>query len=168
MLKDLTDGKIQEYPELLLHVDGGCEPRNPGGIATCGWAIFHNSTLLVESHKVVKDGGPLATNNYAEYCALGLALRWLNENGWRGILRIKADSKLLVEQVNSRWKCKAEHLIPLREKIWQIFEELELKLDSNCFLQWVPREQNTCADELTNIAYREYVHAKWKNESSKS
>ena len=161
MLKDLTEGQITTYKRLLIHVDGGCEPRNPGGIATCGWVIFNEEKeVLAEEHRVVQDGGDLATNNYAEYCSLGFALRWLKDQNWRGTLDIRGDSKLLVEQINKRWKCKAPHLIPLRERIWQYLQEMDLILDENCTLEWVPREQNAYADELTNIAFREYVQNK--------
>ncbi len=161
MPRDTTDGNINQYEVLILHVDGGCEPKNPGGIATCGWVFFDSKNkVLADDYRVVRDGGTLATNNFAEYCALGLALRWLKEQNWRGKLLIRADSKLLVEQVNSRWKCKAEHLIPLRDRIWELLQGMELNLDINCFFEWVPREENAYADELTGRAYQEYRQRK--------
>lgn len=156
MVRVLND--IHQHDYLLLNVDGGCESKNPGGVATCGWVIFDpKQNVLIDDYRVVKDGGPLATNNYAEYCALGLALRWLKDQNWRGKILIRGDSKLLVEQVNGRWKCKAEHLIPLRDRIWQLLEEMELCLGNNCTFEWVPREDNAYADELTNLAYRKHA-----------
>jgi ribonuclease HI len=112
-------------------VDGGCEPKNPGGVATCGWVIYDPSNkILAEEARVVQDGGPLATNNYAEYCGLGFALKWLREQEWRGELNVQADSQLLVNQVTEKWQCKAKHLIPLRNKIWEHLEALNLSFSA--------------------------------------
>lgn len=131
MFQDHTDGKITQYRNILLCVDGGCEPKNPGGVATCGWVIYDrkDNKILVEEHRVVQDGGELATNNYAEYCGLGFPLKWLREQGWRGELHVQADSQLLVKQVTEEWQCKAKHLIPLRKKIWEHIEALELEIN---------------------------------------
>jgi ribonuclease HI len=205
MTQDKTFGKITEHKALLLCVDGGCEPKNPGGIATYGWVIYgKNKQILVEDCNVVLDGGPLATNNYAEYCALGFALKWLREQKWRGNLTVQGDSQLLIYQVTEKWKCKAKHLQPLRERIWQYLDDLKLdrnacestftclscdqKGDINTLIDfeddgllcpmchttsivldstnpsvnfvWVPREENSYADELSNRAYRGYVKQK--------
>jgi len=127
MAIDKTDGKIKEHRTLLLCVDGGCEPKNPGGIATYGWVIYDkNNRILVEDCDVAQDGGPLATNNFAEYCALGFALKWLREQNWRGNLTIQGDSQLLIYQVTEKWQCKAKHLQPLRKRIWEHLEALNL------------------------------------------
>src|SRR4051812_41121090 len=102
MFRDNTQGRIKDHASLLLHVDGGCEPKNPGGVATAGWALYNPkepATPIVEEGRVVQDGGKLATNNTGEYSALWFALKWLHEQGWEGELTVKADSKLLVEQV---------------------------------------------------------------------
>jgi len=132
MTRDFTGGKIKEYQKLLLCVDGGCEPKNPGGVATCGWVIYDPSNkILVEEARVVQDGGPLATNNFAEYCGLGFGLKWLREQEWRGELTVQADSQLLVNQVTEKWQCKAKHLIPLRQKIWEHLEALNLSISEN-------------------------------------
>ena len=162
MITDFTNGEIKCHQSILMHVDGGCEPVNPGGTACSAWVLYGtDKKILAQEHKVVQKGEK-ATNNFAEYCALGLGLRWLDEQKWRGELHVKADSKLLVEQVNRRWNCKAKNLVPLRDRIFELMQNLELKLCDpevaevgNFSLVWVPREQNSYADELTNIAYRD-------------
>lgn len=155
-VNDQTNGHITQYPKLLLHTDGGCEPKNPGGVAVSAWALFEeNGTLLAEEGRVVQDGGPKATNNFAEYCALGLALRWLLDQNWKGSLYIKSDSQLMVKQVLDEWKCKSEHLKKLRDRIWELINELNLH---DYTLEWVRREENTYADALceqTYLAYRQ-------------
>jgi ribonuclease HI len=183
MARDLTGGKIKEHDCLTLCVDGGCEPMNPGGVATSGWVIYGElNQTLVEECRVVQDGGPLATNNYAEYCSLGFALRWLKDQNWRGQLTIQADSQLLINQVLGKWKCKAEHLRPLRQRIWDYMDDLCLtKIDEEnsgmlfgpdgeinpanrpCIMVWVPREQNERANELCRIAYQEHIKSKRNN-----
>jgi ribonuclease HI len=174
MFQDKTSGKIQQFSSLLLHVDGGCEPKNPGGVTTAGWAIFESQSSynpIVEHSAVVRDGGPLATNNYGEYKALCLALKWLKENRWHGDLHVKADSKLLIEQVSGRWKVNAEHLKALRTKIWQYLEEMKLNIinESNplpqegyksCYLTWIKRDLNEYANNLCRLAYQDYCSGK--------
>lgn len=127
-VRDLTSGKIKEHTNLLLCVDGGCEPKNPGGVATSGWVIYENGQILVDNCRVVQDGGELATNNYAEYCALGFALRWLKDQGWKGHLTVQADSQLLIKQVGMEWHCKAKHLMKLRDRIWELMDEMGLAI----------------------------------------
>jgi ribonuclease HI len=174
MFIDNTHGRIAEHPSLLLHVDGGCEPKNPGGVVTAGWVLYDTDkpgVALVEQGKVVRDGGPLATNNFGEYSSLGLALAFLVTHNWKGELTIKADSKLLVEQVNGRWKCKAEHLKGLRERVWTMLEDLSLQLVNEaeplppegktaCHLVHVRRELNGRPDELCHLAYEEHLSSK--------
>ena len=160
-MKDYTNGTICQYQQILVYVDGGCEPRNPGGVATGAWAAFdQQGHVLAEDAKVVADGGPLATNNYAEYCALGLALRWLHDQKFCGSMVVKSDSKLIVHQVLKEWKCNKEHLRRLRQRIWELLRAMGLralgvkslpciKTDTGvCILIWVPRRENKYADSL--------------------
>ncbi len=178
MFTDHTNGKIRSFKSLTLFVDGGCEPKNPGGTSTAGWVLYNNAVLgvdnsnklLVEEGRVAKDGGPLATNNFGEYSALCFSLKWLVEQNWRGNLDVFADSKLLVEQVNRNWKCNKTHLSEMRDKIWNYLELLEMKnlkapfevenKHRNLFsLTWVPRDQNAYANDLCRAAFQEYKKA---------
>ncbi|MGH9442254.1 MAG: ribonuclease HI family protein [Thermoanaerobaculia bacterium] len=85
-----------------------------------------------------------ATNNEAEYRALLLALRSAQSLGATD-LSIFADSLLLVEQLNGRFRVKAENLKPLfaealrRAKSFQSFS-----------ISHVRREKNKDADRLAN------------------
>lgn len=180
MAKDFTEGNIQNHPHLTLFCDGGCEPKNPGGITTSAWVFYDDQGKIVAQEcRVVADGGDLATNNWGEYCALGFALRWLKDQGWRGDLTVKADSNLLVKQVLGEWRCKAEHLKKARNRIWELLEELDLEKVNEeesgrffgpdgelnptqhpCILMWIPREQNEVANELCRKAYRIYQKQK--------
>ncbi len=85
------------------------------------------------------------TNNVAEYGAL---IYWLKE--FRKLkekkIEILLDSKLVVEQVSKRWKCKDERMKYL---LWEV-RELLVWIDYK--IKWIPREQNWKADEEANKA----------------
>lgn len=137
-----------------LWFDGACEPRNPGGTASCGWVVYRvegkEKERIASGSKVVQKGGLLATNNYAEWCALGLGLRWLLDNmkdecNGTALIAI-GDSKLVVNQLTGRWKCKKPHLQKLKNRCIEILGQLGFaQVDS----KWVPREQNWEADKLS-------------------
>ena len=169
-----TKRKLTEFPKLLMHVDGGCQPKNPGGVATAAWVLYDGNdpkTLLVEEGRVVADGGPNATNNYGEYASLVFALLYLWEQDWRGNLLVKADSKLLVEQISGRWKVKDEKLKGLRDRVVKLIDDTELHRvtpedpippegKGTFEIVHVMREFNTYADEVSNRAYQKYNNQK--------
>lgn len=171
MITDKTNNRLNEIESLLLHVDGGCEPKNPGGVATAGWVLyeFHEpNNPIAEQFAVVSQGGNLSTNNYGEYSSLELALDFLIKNNWKGDLTIRADSKLLVEQVRGSWKCKAEHLKIKRDLIRVQLNKLGLQIITkdnpiadegrkSCFLEWIPREINEYANDLCRKAYQHHL-----------
>lgn len=183
----MTDHPVLEIPEINLYCDGACEPKNPGGVATYGWVLYErlengsNGSRLTKGMNVVVDGGKLATNNYAEYCGLGFALRFLKDKGYQGSVYVFSDSKLLVNQVANEWKCNKQHLRKLRQRIWDIADEMKLypcsptelqiikesglQDDGYGFLvlQWIPREQNEEADALSKKAFVEHQQAKGRS-----
>ena len=86
-----------------------------------------------------------ATNNEAEYRALLLALAEAERRGATEVA-IFSDSLLLVEQVNGRFRIKAENLKPLlREAI------LRAKAFPRFSITHVRREKNREADRLANL-----------------
>jgi probable phosphoglycerate mutase len=88
----------------------------------------------------------VATNNEAEYHALIEGLKAVAE--WKpDRLEIYLDSKLVVEQVNGRWKVKEARLQALQTKAKELlagFPEVEIR--------HVERERNKAADALANQA----------------
>jgi len=86
------------------------------------------------------------TNNVAEYTGVLRALALAEELGAREV-DLLLDSKLIVEQVNGRWKVKDSKMIPLHA-------EARARLAK--FSRWsathVPRAQNKQADALCNDA----------------
>jgi ribonuclease HI len=86
------------------------------------------------------------TNNVAEYTAVLRALNLALELRARQV-DLLLDSKLIVEQVNGRWKVKDAKLIPLHAEVKALLSR---------FARWgaihVPRSQNKQADALCNEA----------------
>lgn len=126
-----------------LYFDGSCKPGQQGGKGRWAWILYNNHA---EPHS--QGNGSLSpnrtvTNNLAEYQALLEGLEAFVLRGLKGKLICKGDSKLVVEQVNGRWRCRAYHLRLLRDKILVLLDQL-----GDWELVWVPRESNQEADRL--------------------
>lgn len=104
---------------------------------------------------IVDDGGAIVaefgeqlgirTNNYAEYQGVIAALRYLSTTAHRDVT-IRMDSKLVIEQLAGRWKVKSPDMREL------VAEASRLLGPFRATLQWIPREENSRADELANQA----------------
>lgn len=142
---------------ITVYCDGAVEPKNPGGWGVGGWVAFdQNGSRLVDG-TVDLGRNPAMTNNIAEYAAVKAALEYLVNYGLAvGVyICIRTDSKLVVEQLNDRWACRAVHLRRYRDDIWVLSEKF---LD--IYYEWVPRAQNTHADEMSRSLYgRDSDHA---------
>ena len=138
---------------LTIQFDGSCEPTNPGGVATAGWLILDGADVIASGSQFIRRGLG-ATNNLAEWSALGFALRWLVENGQGKAdeLILQGDSKLVVEQIGGRWKCNVEHLQKLKARCLELLSQIA---PVSWKSEWIPREQNSAADALSQQAYVE-------------
>lgn len=135
--------------KIIINTDGLCEP-NPGGWATWGWAAATQDQQEIDSSYGCIGHGADMSNNVAEYRAVLEALLTAKAKGWLGVL-VRTDSNLVVQQVNQVWGCNAKHLILMRD------EAIKLLRDIGGKIEWIPRERNQRADELTRIAYAENV-----------
>jgi ribonuclease HI len=139
--------------KLIVHFDGSCEPKNPGGVGTYGWIIDRDGQRVASGSGCNSKGGPGSTNNVSEYAGLGFALRWLADHPGTmqpgDTLVLRGDSKLVVEQLAGRWKCNKEHLQKLKQRCL----ELLVGFGGQWRTEWIPREQNTEADALSQQAY---------------
>jgi ribonuclease HI len=87
-----------------------------------------------------------ATNNVAEYYALIGALDYAQSQKISR-LAVRSDSELLVRQMQGRYKVKSPDLRPLHERAQKMARGL-----AHFDIAHVPREQNSDADHLANLA----------------
>lgn len=128
----------------VLYTDGASR-GNPGpaaiGAVLYSWA---EGEPLVEVETISEAIG-VATNNVAEYQAvvagLGMAKRHDPDLLW-----VRADSQLLIRQLEGRWRVRNRGLIELHRMARELLEAIPHKL------QHVPREDNSVADMLANRA----------------
>jgi ribonuclease HI len=130
--------------ELVIYCDGGAR-GNPGP-AAIGAVVLDPSTDPPTRLATVSERIGVATNNVAEYQALVAALEAARKFPARRV-RVRADSQLLVRQLEGRYRVKQQHLRPYYERARELLSEYE-----GVELTHVPREQNTEADALVNAA----------------
>lgn len=133
-----------QLDEIVVYCDGGSR-GNPGPSAI-GAVVLDPSSDPPRRLAAVSERIGVTTNNVAEYRALIAGLVAAASFGARR-MRVRADSKLVIEQVKGAWKVKQPHLRPLLEEARALlagYAEVDL--------QHVPRAQNTDADALVNAA----------------
>lgn len=87
--------------------------------------------------------GDQVTVNEAEYTGLIMSLYRAREMGATKV-KLHTDSQLVAMQVNGVWACKQEHLQDYLEEAREEIAQFE-----ECTIEWVPRERNQHADQLT-------------------
>ena len=129
--------------KLVIFADGGS--RGNPGIAGSGTAVYNEdrSQLLREIAYVV---GQKSTNNVAEYHGLLRGLEAAVELGADEV-EFYMDSKLVVEQMNGRWKIKHPDMQKLAIEARRLLDQIP-----SFSLEWVPRAKNSVADALSNVA----------------
>jgi ribonuclease HI len=124
-----------------LFADGAAK-GNPGP-AGAGAVLFGDGgELLAELHKALGR----ATNNVAEYEALILGLEEAKRRGIRR-LDVRMDSLLVVRQMQGLWKIKHPGLRPLALRAGALLAGFPART-----IEHVPREENSHADRLANLA----------------
>lgn len=127
----------------LIYTDGGAEP-NPGP-GSIGVVIQdqQGKTIATISRSV-----GTVTNNQAEYMAVIAALEKAVSLGFNEI-DMRADSELIVRQINGRYRVKNANLKPLYQKV------VDLKSRLKSFtITHIPRNLNKEADRLAGEASR--------------
>jgi ribonuclease HI len=125
----------------VAYVDGASR-GNPG---PASYAVVLQAPDGATKFEIGKYVGR-ATNNVAEYYGLIAALDYAaSEKIHR--LRVRSDSQLLVRQMQGRYKVNSPDLRPLHERAQKLARAL-----AYFTIEHIPREQNSEADELANIA----------------
>ncbi|MEM7008070.1 MAG: ribonuclease HI family protein [Thermodesulfobacteriota bacterium] len=127
-----------------IFIDGAAR-GNPGE-SGIGVLIKKTTDDIIEVKKYLGT----KTNNQAEYTALITALENCVELADSPI-RIYTDSLLVANQINGLWKVKHPEIIPLNKKAKTLFQNYK-----DITIQHIPREHNSEADRLANLAIDEY------------
>jgi broad specificity phosphatase PhoE/ribonuclease HI len=127
---------------VVVEADGGSR-GNPGP-AGYGAVVFEPVTGEVLAERSEAIG--VDTNNVAEYQGLIAGLTAARDLGASSV-RVRMDSKLVVEQMSGRWQVKHPSMRPLARRA----AELASGFDEITF-EWIPRAQNSHADRLANQA----------------
>ena len=127
--------------KITIYTDGASR-GNPGP-AAAGAVIRddHDRNIAEICHRL-----GFATNNQAEYIAVIMALEKAIKLGAREVT-LKADSELVVRQLNGKYRVRKPGLVPLYQQVKKLAASLESFTAIN-----IPRTQNTEADRLANRA----------------
>lgn len=129
---------------VVVYCDGGAR-GNPGP-AAIGAVVLDPSTRPPTELAVVSERIGIATNNVAEYRALVAGLEAAAPFRARRVA-VRADSELLVRQLEGRYRVRNERLRPLFDRARALLARYD-EVD----VAHVPRERNTVADALVNAA----------------
>lgn len=129
---------------LIVFSDGGSR-GNPGP-AAIGAVVLDPSMDPPETVASVSECIGIATNNVAEYKALIAGLESAARIGSRAI-SVRADSELIVRQLEGRYRVKHPALQSLFQQVKTLLATWE-----SVDVAHVRREANTVADALVNAA----------------
>lgn len=131
--------------DYIAYFDGATEPKNPGGAQGIGVVVYHKEKIIQEYSYYIA-AKPENTNNVAEYMAFIRVLKWIKEAGIQNKkILIRGDSMLVIEQMNGRWQIKSGQYT----KYAKIAIDLMSKINNNLTIEWVRRDFNQVADELS-------------------
>ena len=147
-ISSLTNGTIKVY------FDGACGPTNPNGHIGFGFYIKQDGKILYEYSECImlgEKGFTQTSNNVSEYLALTAALKWLILNRLNFMwVRCYGDSQLVIRQMDGQYGINGGIYIPYALKCKEVASMFK-KIDYH----WIPREENTYADDLSKKAMTE-------------
>jgi ribonuclease HI len=129
---------------VAVYTDGGAR-GNPGP-AAIGAVVLDPTTDPPTRLASVSERIGIATSNVAEYRAVIAGLEAALAFPSRAV-HVRADSMLVIRQLEGVWKVKKEHLRPLYARACELLESW-----AEVDLAHVRREQNVDADLLVNAA----------------
>jgi ribonuclease HI len=135
---------VTRRDQVVVFCDGGAR-GNPGP-AAIGAVVLDPSTEPPTELARVSERIGVTTNNVAEYRALVAGLEAAREFPARKI-SVRADSQLVIRQLEGRYRVKQAHLRPLYEEARALLARY-----GEVDLAHVPREDNVVADALVNAA----------------
>ncbi|HZS93190.1 MAG TPA: ribonuclease HI family protein [Chloroflexota bacterium] len=129
------------HQKLILETDGAS--RGNPGLAGAGVVIRDENGRRLET--IGKFLG-VTTNNQAEYQALIAGLEAVGHHNPEAV-EVHSDSELLVKQMNGQYRVRNPAILPLYARAMELTVAL-----GDVTYTYVPRERNSGADALANVA----------------
>jgi ribonuclease HI len=135
--------------KLVIYTDGGAR-GNPGPAAI--GVVVSDPSIRSGQAKHYSEAIGNTTNNVAEYKAVIFGLKKAKsllggDKAAEMEIEVRADSELIVSQLNGDYKIKEESLKPFFIDVWNLKQDFK----SVSFIH-IPREKNREADRLVNQA----------------
>jgi ribonuclease HI len=120
----------------------GCSKNNPGEAGAGAYIVDYTENKVIwKGYKYLG----IMTNNEAEYQSVILLLTMAKQFNISSI-EVRGDSSLVVNQMNGIWKVKEPRMKALKAEAQSIMTDMKVTF------KWVPREENSNADKLSNYA----------------
>src|ERR1700754_874 len=120
MWGNLVAAQRRKPVKVIVEADGGSRGNpGPAGYGSVVWTA-DRETVLAESKQAIGRG----TNNVAEYRGLIAGLEEAAKLGATEV-DVRMDSKLVVEQMNGRWKVKHPDLAELHQQATELSTRFE-------------------------------------------
>jgi ribonuclease HI len=129
-------------PRSLIIETDGASRGNPG-LAGAGIIIKDGQGNRIK--QIAEFLGSM-TNNQAEYHALIIGLKAAAEYAPEQVT-VRMDSELVVRQMNGQYRVRNPDMIPLYTRAVEAAQALQ-----NVTIEHVPRERNSGADDVANLA----------------
>lgn len=130
--------------------DGSVHPHNPGGHGGYGMIIRQDCQTIYSEAVYIGRWRELSVN-VAEYAGVISVLRYLLKEGIEEA-RICGDAEIVVQQLNGKWKAKSGAYLPYYREAYALRVRIP-----KVKIEWIPREMNYAADELSKIGVRKRV-----------
>ncbi|MCA1063111.1 reverse transcriptase-like protein [Rossellomorea aquimaris] len=140
--------QLEKEPEnVQVYFDGGFDKE--ALLAGVGIVVYYDKggeSFRIRKNEVMEE---IDNNNEAEYAALHIALKLLEEIGVRNSpCTIHGDSQVVIKQLQGEWPCLEEGLSRWLDRIETLIKKLGLKTN----LIVLNRKDNKEADKLANQA----------------
>lgn len=133
---------------ITCNFDGACFPQNPGGIMGIGAIVMRKDEVLLK-HSESIEANEKNTNNVAEYLSLIQILQFLLKNNLQAEkISVRGDSMLVVNQMKGKWRMKQGAYLAYAKEARELMSKF-----TNLSINWIPREENEVADELSKKQY---------------
>lgn len=128
---------------VIIYADGSSR-GNPGPAAIGATVKDEQGRLVARISQRIG----ITTNNQAEYRAIIAALEAAIRLGVNQVA-MNLDSELVVRQIKGEYRVKNLALKSLHQRVEQLINQLD-----SCTINYIPRQQNTEADNLANMAFK--------------